>query len=57
MAGKRKQRECRLTNEQQEKLIELYQNKSDLLNVSSASECHQGVLLITKQIISTSHNN
>ena len=61
MAGKRKQEECRLTNEQQEKLIELYHNESDLWNVSSASyskkECRQGVLLNTKQNISASNNN
>ena len=37
MAGKRKQEEYRLTNEQQEKLIELDHNESDLWNVSSAS--------------------
>ena len=37
MAGKRKQEECRLTNEQQEKLMELYHNESDILNVASAS--------------------
>ena len=30
MAGKRKQEECILTNEQQEKLKELYHNESDL---------------------------
>ena len=30
MVGKIKQEECRLTNEQQEKLIELYQDESDL---------------------------
>ena len=61
MAGKRKQEECRLTNEQQEKLIELYYNESDLWNVSSASyskkECRQGELLNTKQNISASHND
>ena len=63
MAGKRKQEECRLINEQQEKLIELYHNESDLWNVSSASynvlkkECRQGVLLNTKQNISASHDN
>ena len=37
MAGKRKQEECRLTNDQQEKLIELYHNENDTWNVSSAS--------------------
>ena len=61
MAGKRKQEECNLTNEQQEKLIELYHNESDLWNESSASfskkECRQGVLLNTTQNISASHNN
>ena len=61
MAGKRKQEECRLTNEQQEKLIEFYHNGSDIWNVSSASlskkKSRQGVLLYTKQNISASHNN
>ena len=61
MADKRKQEECRLTNEQQEKLIELYHNESDLWNVSNDSyskkECRQGVLFNTKQTISASHNN
>ena len=61
MAGKRKQEECRLTNEQQEKLIELYHNERYIWNVSGASssktEGHQGVLLNTKQNISASHNN
>ena len=61
MAGKRKQEERRLTNELQEKPIELYHNESDLWNVSSASyfkkECRQGVLLNTKQNISASHHN
>ena len=61
MVGKRKQEECRLTNEQQEKLIELYQNESNLWNVSSASypkkECRQGVLFNTKLNISANHNN
>ena len=61
MAGKRKQEECRLTNEQQEILLELYHNEIDLWNVSSASfskkECRQGVLLNTKQNISASHIN
>ena len=37
MAGKKKQEECRLTNEQQEKLIELHNNESDIYHVSSAS--------------------
>ena len=38
MAGKRKQEECRLkNNEQQEKLIEFYHNESDIWNVFSAS--------------------
>ena len=59
MVGKRNQEECRLTNEQQEKLIELYHNESNLWKVSSASypkkECRQGVLLNTKQNISASH--
>ena len=49
MAGKRKQEESRLTNEQQEKLIELYYNESDLCKEFSASYskkvCHQVVLL------------
>ena len=61
MAGKRKQEECILTNEQQEKLIELYHNESDLSNGSSDSytkkEYRQGVLLNKKQNISASHNN
>ena len=61
MAGKRKQEERSLTNVQQEKLIELYHNESDLWNVSSASyskkECRQVVLLNTKQNISANHNN
>ena len=56
MTGKRKQEECILTKEQQEKLIELYHNESDLWNVSSTSyskkECRQGVLLNTKQYFS-----
>ena len=60
MAGKRKQEECRLTNEQQEKLIELYHNESNLWNVSSASypkkECREGVLFNTKLNISAIHN-
>ena len=55
MVGKRKQEECRLTNEQQEKLIELYHNESDLWNVSSTSyskkECRQVVLLILNKIL------
>ena len=37
MMGKRKQEECRLTNEQQEKLIELYHNESNLWMAFSAS--------------------
>ena len=37
MVGKRKQEECRLTNEQQVKHIELYHNESNLWMVSSAS--------------------
>ena len=37
MAGKRKQEEWRLTNEQQEKLVDLYHNESNIWNVSSAS--------------------
>ena len=61
MVGKRKQKECRFTNEQQERLIELNHNESNLWNVSSVSyqkkECRQGVLLYTKQNISASHNN
>ena len=61
MAGKRKQEECRLTNEQQEKLLELYHNESNLWNESSDSyskkDCREGVLLNTKQNISASHNN
>ena len=52
MAGKRKE-EWRLTNEQQEKLIELYHNEADLWNVSSAShskkECRQRALLNIKE--------
>ena len=56
MAGKSKQDECRLTNEQQEKLIELHHNESDLWKVSSASyskkEYRQMVLLNTKRNIS-----
>ena len=59
MTSKRKQEECILTNEQQEKLIEFYHNESDLWNVSSVSyskkECRQGVLWNTKQNISASH--
>ena len=38
MAGKRKQGECRLTNEQQEKRVEPYHNESNIWNVSSASK-------------------
>ena len=56
-----KQEESRLTNEQQEKLIVLYHNESDLWNVSSSSyskkECRQVVLLNTKQNISANHDN
>ena len=58
MAVERKQEECILTNEQQEKLIEFYHNESDLWDVPSASyskkECRQGVLLNTKQNIAPS---
>ena len=52
MAGKRQQEECRLTNAQQEKLIQLHHNESDPVLPNPRK-----VLLYTKQYISASHNN
>ena len=63
MVGKRKQEECRLTNKQQEKLIELYHNESNLWMVFSVSypppqkKSPRDSIKYKTKYFSASHNN
>jgi len=62
MAGKRRIDELKLSSEQQEKLIELYQSETDLWNVSSPTyskkECRQRALnnIKEKKILPLMHD-